>query len=367
MNKKINLRNGHGDIIYPNVIDKNNKDILDTVQNNSINIQELEKQLLHDGNKIDAIISSINDLKEGIIMDKDFIFKIQPGYKLVNAGETFNIIINCNIEKPKIEWFSNNKEVATVTEDGEVKAISEGTATITATTLDNLYTSSIIVDVVDENKPVNNGLFTHYNIFGTTDVEYIRKNGIKDLTDNRFDLLPYGNKNTVTLIKNGLKFNDSDFYLRRKDFRHTFAKCTLEFVVKPNYIKIGESEDRVFGIGGSNGTGLSVQISRNKITIYRNSVLICDNIPLTTDLRPGIISYITITSSYDRIVCYVNGSVVKQILGNFNDDGIVFDDLIIANNGNHMNQTFYSAKIYDRILRPEEIKHNYSYEKKFKR
>ena len=62
MNKKINLRNGHGDIIYPNVIDKNNKDILDTVQNNSINIQKLEKQLLHDGNKIDAIISSINDL-----------------------------------------------------------------------------------------------------------------------------------------------------------------------------------------------------------------------------------------------------------------------------------------------------------------
>lgn len=52
-----------------------------------------------------------------------------------------------NATNKKVRWTSDNETVATVSEDGVVTAVAGGTAVITATTHDGLFTATCTVTV----------------------------------------------------------------------------------------------------------------------------------------------------------------------------------------------------------------------------
>lgn len=71
--------------------------------------------------------------------------------KTVEPGESFDLnytIKPSNPTNPKVKWSTSNKKVATVTQDGEVRAVGKGEAKITVTTVDGGFTSVCTVKVV---------------------------------------------------------------------------------------------------------------------------------------------------------------------------------------------------------------------------
>lgn len=84
---------------------------------------------------------------------KDFDFSLDKTQLTleVNSNATLNAIFDpADVENTAHEWRSSNPNVATVSETGEVKAVSQGQATITATALANNKKASCEVKVVDK-------------------------------------------------------------------------------------------------------------------------------------------------------------------------------------------------------------------------
>ena len=68
----------------------------------------------------------------------------------LNVGETLQLISTItpsNADNQEVTWTSSNEDVATVSEDGLVTAIAEGTAMITATTTEGSHTASCEITV----------------------------------------------------------------------------------------------------------------------------------------------------------------------------------------------------------------------------
>ena len=63
-------------------------------------------------------------------------------------------------------WASSDSQIATVDDNGKVKALKEGTATITATTTDGGKTASCVVAIEAKPIPVSKGAYKHVVIIG---------------------------------------------------------------------------------------------------------------------------------------------------------------------------------------------------------
>ena len=122
--------------------------------NNSHDVQFLDSE--QDLQKLakadcDAIVDYL-DLKlpseavATISLDRDNI-NIQKGAKLILSGTTAP-------KNTKINWTSSNSQIATIDENGQITAVSEGTVTITGISSENANVSkSIIVTVMNVDLP----------------------------------------------------------------------------------------------------------------------------------------------------------------------------------------------------------------------
>ncbi|MCR5603916.1 MAG: Ig-like domain-containing protein, partial [Lachnospiraceae bacterium] len=75
---------------------------------------------------------------------------LEPAEKSIEAGEGFTIIPTvepADASNKTVIWTSSDEAVATVDDNGKVTGISEGDATITATTVDGGYTAECVVTV----------------------------------------------------------------------------------------------------------------------------------------------------------------------------------------------------------------------------
>ena len=111
----------------------------------------------------------------------------------VNEEATLSVTYNpSNATDKSVTWKSSNTGVVTVSSDGKVKAVFQGTATITVTSNDGKYEAKCNVTVQD-NSTNNNGSGNENNT--TTE---IRLKGIK-LSQNRLDIKK-GTENILDVI-----------------------------------------------------------------------------------------------------------------------------------------------------------------------
>lgn len=116
-----------------------------------------------------SVSFSVNGYSAGASYDRIFGFSIRPvtdkvgrvsvtGVSLdhdalvVEIGATATLsatVIPTNATQPAVSWSSSNNSVATVNDTGLVIAVSEGYATITATTYDGVFTATCFVVVSD--------------------------------------------------------------------------------------------------------------------------------------------------------------------------------------------------------------------------
>ncbi|WP_281615053.1 carbohydrate-binding protein [Flammeovirga sp. SubArs3] len=96
---------------------------------------------------------------------------LSPSTLNLSTGETGNLtgqVVPANATDQTMVFTSNNESVATVTQSGVVTAVSEGNATITATTTDGGYTATSIIVVSDDAPVVGQPLVIEAENFTTT-------------------------------------------------------------------------------------------------------------------------------------------------------------------------------------------------------
>lgn len=95
----------------------------------------------------EAIVEFNNTLKKTetitIKQERDFFLKLET-YE-VCVGETKNVDYYSEQDNPSIQWSTSDPNVFTVDEQGNIKAIGRGSATITATTSDGLSDESMVI------------------------------------------------------------------------------------------------------------------------------------------------------------------------------------------------------------------------------
>ena len=79
----------------------------------------------------------------GVTLDKDSLMLVVGGWRGLSVT-----IEPSNADTRNVTWSSSNERIATVSSSGLVTAVSPGTATITARTLDGGHTARCIVTVV---------------------------------------------------------------------------------------------------------------------------------------------------------------------------------------------------------------------------
>ena len=122
----------------------------------------------------------------------------------LEVGDTGNLVATIepkNATQKQVKWESSNEKIATITENGIIKAISEGKTTIKVTTVDGNFSAICELTVTkkkntaddiykeDENKPSNEGNGT------INDKNTI--NGDNTIANTK---MPYAGNNTVLLI-----------------------------------------------------------------------------------------------------------------------------------------------------------------------
>lgn len=80
----------------------------------------------------------------GVTLDRG-AFSIAPG----NSYQLTATVQPTSATNQSVSWSSSDESVATVTNDGTVTAVEEGTATITVTTAEGGYTATCTVTVED--------------------------------------------------------------------------------------------------------------------------------------------------------------------------------------------------------------------------
>lgn len=90
------------------------------------------------------------------------VITLSGSIKTLNVGETATlkyITTPSNISKSSLNWKSSNSAVLTVNSNGEIKAIKEGTATITVTASNNV-SDSVSIQVTEKNNQISKIDFT---------------------------------------------------------------------------------------------------------------------------------------------------------------------------------------------------------------
>ena len=76
-----------------------------------------------------------------------------------DRGETYRLeaqVKPSDAEDTRVEWESDDEDVVNVSSSGKLKAVSEGSATVTVTTRDGDYTKKCKVEVVSDDEDDDN-------------------------------------------------------------------------------------------------------------------------------------------------------------------------------------------------------------------
>ena len=153
----------------------------------------------------------------------------------LTVGERDTLVANVTPEPenaPKISWSSSDPDVASVT-NGIVVALAEGTAVITATTLDGFLSVSCIVTVVpktDDNQNDNN-----QNDDNQNNNQDDNQNTSSWIPDCGYD----GSEVTITFYQSGTRFQpDIEDYIA--EFNKLYPNITIE------HMEVGSYDD-IFG------------------------------------------------------------------------------------------------------------------------
>ena len=94
------------------------------------------------GNGVTLTTGSLTVPVSGVVLDKTFL--------TLNVGENATLraaVLPTNATNKEVTWSSDKESVATVSSNGEVTAVTPGTAVITATTVDGGFTATCTVEV----------------------------------------------------------------------------------------------------------------------------------------------------------------------------------------------------------------------------
>lgn len=155
------------------------------------------------GNSIRPVFPLDNrELVTSINVDKnDLLMAVNETYKLITA-----VMIGDEIVDYPITWLSDNPSVATVSQEGLITAISEGTATITALYRNKSASCSVVV----EHELVDLGLsvkWASYNVGATMPEEcggYYAWGEIETKSDYSWSTYKFGTQYNIT------KYNDDE-------------------------------------------------------------------------------------------------------------------------------------------------------------
>ncbi|MBO4476507.1 MAG: Ig domain-containing protein [Bacteroidales bacterium] len=131
---------------------------------------------------------------------------LNPTELTLKVGEAYTLTVLYTPDhavNKKVGWTSSNGDVATVTSEGKVVALAEGTATITATSEEGGFTASCAVTVSKEA-----GARVYYTVDSTTDL-YV--NGVPDPLSGAFDRETDSFISSFNYVK-GICSDGSDLY-----------------------------------------------------------------------------------------------------------------------------------------------------------
>jgi hypothetical protein len=184
-------------------------------------------------------------------------------------GETLTATIEPdNATNTDVMWVSDNEDVATVDNNGNVSAVAKGAAKITATTVFGNKKAFCWVNVVAPNSltPVLDDCVLYLDG---------REGTYDPVTNTWYDLSGKGNHGTLTNFdfdiegsnvwtEQGLKFDGEDGYVFIDDCRPVLNEFTLETTFTP--YTTAETFQTLFSYRkAANGTRIGLFLSKNKI------------------------------------------------------------------------------------------------------
>lgn len=182
-----------------------------------------------------------------------------------------------------------------------------------------------------------------------------------------------GNNKTMTVghigamctkdSKGGLAANDN-VNIYTNDMGLTTTTATLEWYSTPNNIS-NAWENRTCGISGDNGDGFFLWVASSgsdiRVCPVKNGTGLGDEV-ITCSLPSNEPSHFVITFGETEYNIYINKNLITSGTCNANAGNNCIYRLANASAGTNVNHTLYSARIYNRVLTPEEININYQFE-----
>lgn len=132
---------------------------------------------------------------QSISLDSSYIEMLTNESKKVNANIQPNTAKNKNIK-----WTSSNEKVATVSNDGTIKAMGEGRATITATTEDKGLQAKVEINVTQSILQIENG--KEWNMIAGTTTKLLTE--INPITYDRKNIEWSSSNEEVATVKDGI-------------------------------------------------------------------------------------------------------------------------------------------------------------------
>ena len=163
--------------------------------------------------------------------------KLNKSSTKIEVGKTETVkatITPTNATNKEVTWKSSNKKIATVDEKGKVKAVKEGTATITVTTKDNNKTDSVKITVVKSKKETHKVIIKYNVNTGKLASKHdksitVKDNVIKENGNDKFHTISYNESTTANGLANYA--NEEYINLEKDGF---IAKIGEEWNTKPN-------------------------------------------------------------------------------------------------------------------------------------
>ncbi|MGG7165360.1 cell wall-binding repeat-containing protein [Clostridium ihumii] len=257
-----------------------------------------------------------------------------------NTQKLVSTVVPSNATNKEVTWTSSNTAVATVDSNGNVKAISEGTAVISVTTKDGGFVAKSNVKVMD---PISGN-----RIHGLTRYETayeISKKGWKD-NEGKYVVLASGEDypDALCAVPLATKYN-APILLTRKD--------TLDTKLVDELKRLGTS--KIFIVGGSGVISENIQNQLNKLNItterigginrYETSILVAKHIDhrgviavATGEDYPDALSIASIAAGSNMpIILTPKDSMLDETRNYINDEKfhrtyIIGGDGVVSNN-----------------------------------
>lgn len=212
--------------------------VVETVTNNNDNTDDFGNNSNNSNTKVESI--SINRSSVSLYEGEE--------YQLIASVKSGN-------EIPTITWNSSDPSVVTVTKTGKVKALKNGTATITATAGNKVASAKITVNKLStdtQNNNQNNNTNNNTNTNTNTNTNNNTNTNSNSGTSNNNQAAP-----TITLSKSGTKGNN-DWYISKVTVKANISgsnvtdskycitsvnsTCTPNTSVPSTGVKVGEGK-----------------------------------------------------------------------------------------------------------------------------